>query len=136
VIFVVDRFFSEFFRFSQGISFNRGSLYSIIIWGMTTRNVGGCSSETSSHPIDMTNSTSTTEERLVFSVSTRKLENQTPKIRKKCPAKIFSGDQPRQTNKRNRRFDITSLMMKTEMIPRNVGFFYSSDAADCPRRFY
>jgi hypothetical protein len=31
--------------------------------------------------------------------------------------KIFSGDQPRQMNKRNRRFE-------NRLGPRNVGFFY------------
>jgi hypothetical protein len=45
-------FFSKFFGFSLSISFHLGS-HSYIICGMNSRPVGGCSSETQSHPIDM-----------------------------------------------------------------------------------
>jgi hypothetical protein len=48
-----DRLFSEFFGFPLSMSFHRGSSYSYIIWGMNNMPVGGRSSETSSHPIDM-----------------------------------------------------------------------------------
>jgi hypothetical protein len=72
--------------------------------------------------------------------------------------KIFSGDQPREMNKRNRRFEdhLGLHHQGCDLIPeapwapvshhihvdedrdgpRNVGFFYSSHAADRPRRFY
>jgi hypothetical protein len=56
--FVVDEValgqaFSEFFGFPIAISFLRGSPYSHIISGVNNRPVGGYSSETQSHPIDM-----------------------------------------------------------------------------------
>jgi hypothetical protein len=55
-VFVVwDRFFSEFLSFPLPISFHHGSQYSYIIWGINNRSVGGCSSETQCHPIDINN---------------------------------------------------------------------------------
>jgi hypothetical protein len=41
------------FAFSLSVSFYRGSPCSYIIWEMNNRPVGGSSSETYSHPIDM-----------------------------------------------------------------------------------
>jgi hypothetical protein len=43
----------EFFGFLQSVSFHCGSPYSYIIWGMNNRLIGGCNSETWSHPIYM-----------------------------------------------------------------------------------
>jgi hypothetical protein len=43
----------RFIRFPLSISTHRGSPYSYIIWGMNNRPVGGCSSDTLSHPTDM-----------------------------------------------------------------------------------
>jgi hypothetical protein len=44
---------SEFFSFPLSVSFLHGSSYSYITWGMNIGPiVGGCSSETSSHPIN------------------------------------------------------------------------------------
>jgi hypothetical protein len=42
--------FSEFFSFPLPISFHHGSPRSCITWGMNNRHIGGCSSETQSHP--------------------------------------------------------------------------------------
>jgi hypothetical protein len=53
-----DRHFSEFFGFALPISFHSGPPYSYIIWGMNKRPVGGRSSETQSHHIDMNNNAS------------------------------------------------------------------------------
>jgi hypothetical protein len=47
------RFFSEFFGFPLSLSFHRGSSYSYIICGMISRPVGGRSSETSCHAMNM-----------------------------------------------------------------------------------
>jgi hypothetical protein len=49
------RFHPEFFGFPLPISFHREPPYSYIIWGMNNMPIGGCSSETSSHPIDINN---------------------------------------------------------------------------------
>jgi hypothetical protein len=43
--------------------------------------------------------------------------------------KVFSGNQPRQMHKKTRLF-------QDRDDPRNIGFFYTSDVADCPRRLY
>jgi hypothetical protein len=45
--------FSEFFGFLLSTSFNHGSPCSYITWRMNNSPVGGSSSETYSHPIDM-----------------------------------------------------------------------------------
>jgi hypothetical protein len=45
---------SKFFYVLLSISFHRGSPHSYIIWGKNNKTVGGHSSETQSHPIDMT----------------------------------------------------------------------------------
>jgi hypothetical protein len=50
-----DRVFFELFAFLPSISFHRGSPCSYIISGMNNTPVGGHSSETLSHPIDMNN---------------------------------------------------------------------------------
>jgi hypothetical protein len=44
-------------RFPLSVSFHRGCPYSYITWDMNSRCVGGRSSETSSGPIDMNNTT-------------------------------------------------------------------------------
>jgi hypothetical protein len=48
-------FFSEFFGFPLSVLFHCGYSCSCITWGMTNRPVGGHSSETSFHSIDMNN---------------------------------------------------------------------------------
>jgi hypothetical protein len=50
-----NRFFSDFFGFPLSVSFHRGSPHSYITWETNNRLVGGRSSETQSHPIDMNN---------------------------------------------------------------------------------
>jgi hypothetical protein len=52
-------FFSKFFVFPLSASFHHGYLYSYIIWGMNNSLVGGRSSGTSCHPMDMNNNTLT-----------------------------------------------------------------------------
>jgi hypothetical protein len=50
-----ERFAADFFGFLPPILLHRSSAYSYITWGMNNRPGGGCSSETSSHDIDMNN---------------------------------------------------------------------------------
>jgi hypothetical protein len=48
----LEQVFLRVLRFPLPVSFHRG--FSILtVWGKTNRLVGGCSSETLSHPIDM-----------------------------------------------------------------------------------
>jgi hypothetical protein len=47
--------FSEVFGFLLSVSFHRVSQHLYITWRMNNRLVGGSSSETQSHPIDMNN---------------------------------------------------------------------------------
>jgi hypothetical protein len=55
-------------------------------------------------------------------------------------SKILSANQPRQVNERNEApWAPVSYHIPDDEDrhgPRNVGFLYSSDAADSPRRFY
>jgi hypothetical protein len=51
----LGQFFLRNLLFTISVSFHLDSLYSYNIWGMINRPVGGRSSETSSHPIDMNN---------------------------------------------------------------------------------
>jgi hypothetical protein len=55
----LDIFSFEFFGFPVSISVNRGFPLSYIIFGMNSRPVGGGSSETQSHPIDINNKNNT-----------------------------------------------------------------------------
>jgi hypothetical protein len=48
-----DRFFSEFIGYALSKSLHRGSPYSYITWGTNNRPIGGRSSETYSHSIDI-----------------------------------------------------------------------------------
>jgi hypothetical protein len=67
VAFVVNKvalgrdFLSSYIQFSPVSIIHHGSLYSYIMWGMNSRLIGGCSSETSSHRID-------TNKNLIFKV--------------------------------------------------------------------
>jgi hypothetical protein len=56
-----DRLLSEFFGFTQSISFHRGSPFTYIAWGIYNRLDGGRSSEIFSNPIIMENNNNVLE---------------------------------------------------------------------------
>jgi hypothetical protein len=56
----MQEFFSELLGFPLSVSFHHGRPYSFTIWAMHNRTVGGRSSETQSHSINMNNKSFTT----------------------------------------------------------------------------